>query len=115
MKIITVTNNDNKYLFNPILGFSGVDDCVFLLSTDEVRHYLESDYARKAEPTEFARNSGFKMEFFSQCGKWWLRSRGTRATDAAFVNVNGYVNDSGMDVRTAGIMVRPAIWVIHEV
>lgn len=114
-KIITVKNKDNKYFLNPILGYSGVDDCVFLLSTDEVRHYLESDYARKAEPTEFARNSGFKMEFFSQCGKWWLRSRGTRATDAAFVNVNGYVNDSGMDVRTAGIMVRPAIWVIHEV
>lgn len=114
-KIAAVKINDSKWFFNPVLGYSRVDDHVFLLSTEEVRYYLKSDDARKTEPTEFARNAGFKMEYFSKCGKWWLRSQGTRATEAAFVTVNGYVNDSGMDVRTAGVMVRPAIWVIHEV
>ncbi len=103
-RIITATLD--KTLFSP-----GTNDNVFLLSKAEI-HFLKSEEDRKAEPTKYARNAGFKMEFFSKYGKWWLRDQGTRSTDVAFVNVNGDINETGMDVRTAGVMVRPAMWVI---
>lgn len=88
---------------------SGTNDHVFLLSKEEAR--LLSSEERKAEPTRYARNAGFKMEFSSKYGRWWLRDQGTRSIDAAFVDVNGGINETGMDVRTTGVMVRPAVWV----
>ena len=88
---------------------SGTNDHVFLLSKEEAR--LLSSEERKAEPTRYARNAGFKMEFSSKYGRWWLRDQGTRSIDAAFVDVNGGINETGIDVRTTGVMVRPAVWV----
>lgn len=117
-KIFAVKIGNNPYSMGSFVnpGFyehHGVDNKVFLLSKEEVDSYLKEESQRKAELTPYAKTLS-EMGNFNKYGRWWLRNMGSRPTAAMLVNVNGYINDSGLDAWTDDVMVRPAMWVINE-
>ena len=78
-------------------------DKIFLLSTQQVKVYFESDFARKCKPTKYAESQGAKAW-------WWLRSPGGINDHAAVAGDDGVVNEPGGDVNFSSVSVRPALW-----
>ncbi len=103
------------------------DDRIFLLSTKEVEKYLPDNDDRLCLPTAYAISRGAKTNE-AGLGYWWLRSRGSTSSDAAYVYDNGGLHDgslylggfnraifdffgNGFGVTNRGACVRPTIWV----
>jgi len=98
-------------------GGSSITDKVFLLSIHDVvnyfgdsgqlkgksltsRYWIDDKYNPERLADDIAKNISF----------WWLRSPGSEANRAAYVNFDGRVSIFGniVDIRTGGI--RPALW-----
>jgi uncharacterized repeat protein (TIGR02543 family) len=119
----TVENPDNPTYGNP------TQDKVFYLSIREAttavfgfdpNPYIPTN-TRNAKATDFAKANGASYYDWAAYGYgnpqlkgydgncvWWLRSPGDYDSNAAFVNFNGYVYDSGFAVNTPNIAVCPA-------
>ncbi len=90
-------------------------DKVFLLSITEANKYFNNE-ARKSAATYYARAQGaFTSIYDTVNGKatcrWWLRSPGNYASNAAYVSTNGFVNKPGDSVYISNNAVRPALWI----
>lgn len=104
---------DVKTPDNPKHGTEGgtnTNDKVFLLSYEEADTYFESNAARKASPTEYAKTRGVETISTQNCW-WWLRTPGIYAVDVCGVHDTGAVDDLGCYVNNNQAGVRPAIWV----
>ena len=82
-------------------------DRVFLLSTEEINQYLDTDERRKAVATKYTK---VQSKLVSLCDSYWLRTIGSESRGAAIVREDGHIKYSGLNAEsTCGI--RPAIWV----
>lgn len=90
----------NRKLANPgssEYGTSGCDptmDKVFCLSVEEAQKLFATDDIRCAE---------------GENPSWWLRSPGGCEGFAAYVYLNGWINEYGADACDQGVSVRPAM------
>lgn len=83
------------------------DDRVFLLSIGEVKRLFADEKDRIAKVTAYAAKCGAYTYNEDGITWWWLRSRGCDVSDAAFVNLVGFIGCRGLVDRTSG-SVRPA-------
>ncbi len=96
---------------------SNTTDEVFLLSVDEAKKYFASSETRKAEGTRQARQGSTLVDSTGSSvttSRWWLRTPGKSASQAAYVDEYGYINYEGYlvtDYIRAMIGIRPAMWI----
>ena len=95
---------------NPEYGTYGgneTKDKIFLLSINEADNYLPTPELRQCEATDFAKQNGAAV-LKNGCTDWWLRSPGSKASNAVSVDFYGrpYLGGVSLDY-TAG--VRPAL------
>ncbi len=83
------------------------EECIFLLSVDEVESLFANDKARRANPTEYADKNG--VYIINDCCWWWLRSRGDYNDYAAYVGTVGNVGLDGCYVGSDDRAVRHAL------
>ncbi len=100
---------------NPKYGTQGGNDTtdkVFLLSYDEAEKYFESNEDRMAKPTDYAIAKDILIDdYFGGSCYWRLRSPGDGSNFTGYVNYDGYVSSSGLNVDFSHGGVRPAMWV----
>ena len=77
---------------------------------EEANTYFESNAARKAAPTEYAKTQGVETISTQNCW-WWLRTPGIYAVDTCGVHDTGAMDDLGCYVNNDQAGVRPALWV----
>lgn len=93
-----VKNEDNKEWGTR--GGNDTEDRIFLLSTEEVKHYLPSDAACRA-----------RLVNGDQTWWWWLRSPGGEEIFAVRICDDGVLyNTYGVYVYMKRGGVRPALW-----
>jgi len=103
-----VVNKDNPWYRTP--GGNDTEDRVFLLSFGEAERYLPKTFSRQRKPTPFAKECGASTYDGGNCW-WWLRSPGDNPYNAARVNFDGYISDSGNSVNSSSRAVCPALWI----
>lgn len=86
-------------------------DCVFLLSLDELNAYFPDAESRIAEATEYAVGQGGRVSRETGKTYWWLRTKATPEDAALMVRHDGEVNEFGDSMEAEIYTVRPAIWV----
>ena len=96
-------------------SYNATKDKIFLLSTDEVETYFDSDEARKCAPTDYAIEQGARTnDDYSVDGRytcqWLMRSSGGNSHSAAKVDYDGNAGGFGYGVTNGGMVVRPALW-----
>lgn len=97
-------------------NFFGVDggqdtqDQVFLLNCSAANSYLTDMNIRICRATPYAEQHGAQLNDNAYCW-WWLRDPGNTSQFAAYVALNGMINDGGNEVACDYICVRPALWV----
>lgn len=107
-RTVTVSADKNPdYSTNP---GNATQDQVFLLSITEVNKYFSSNSARQCKPTDYAVANGAWENDSGNCW-WWLRSPGYYLDLAAYVNIDGDVDEVGTYVNIDLIAVRPALWI----
>ena len=112
--IQTTTVTADKHPFPGVDPGNDTQDKVFLLNTDEVRQYFKDKNARKCVATDYAKANGTGMR--GGICRWWLRSTGKYASQAAIVFDDdpvfggGAIDGWGFDVDI-GLYIRPAMWV----
>lgn len=91
---------------------NNTEDKIFLLSIEELAHYLKSAEERMAFPTEYARlnGAGFDRDIEGGPCWWWLRTPGQDNSHATDVKSGGAINYQGYDVASRNFSVRPALW-----
>ena len=112
---------------NPNYGIDGgnfTTDKIFLLSIYDINSvtcgfdnsYDRYDYARRCQPTEYAKAQGCWVAQNYYCGNclWWLRSPGYDSDFAAFVYSSGCVSYNGTGVNNDMAGVRPALGINLE-
>ena len=110
---VTVSADENpEHNTNP---GKATQDRVFLLSLTEANQYFSSDSARQCKATDYAvANGAGKYQYYwnNDYQEWWLRSPG-RGFGCNFVAVNddGSFHETGYDVYSDSVAVRPAMWI----
>ncbi len=91
-------------------GGNDTMDKVFCLSIEEAQRYFNSDAARRATPTQYAKNNDV---FVASDGYayWWLRTPGEQSNFATEIRNNGTIRTEGESGTTTNTGLRPAIWV----
>lgn len=86
-------------------------DKLYLLSREEVLHYMPTEQDRLAWPTEYAKSKDITVDKKTGACRWWLRTPGSRECDICGVRVNGRVSAYGMqDVDWKTNTIRPVMW-----
>ncbi len=96
---------------NPATGNAAgrnTKDSIFLLSLDEAVTWMPSNAERTRALGIYAEMQGAIGSGGN--GMWWLRTGGRDAGTAAYVDVDGSINESGFDADADYIMVCPAFW-----
>ena len=83
-------------------------DRIFLLSTDEVNEYFESEDARICEPTEYAKAAGAQVSY--KYTSWCLRTPVITGMTESIVDGIGWITSIGAFLDDATRTVRPAFW-----
>ena len=104
---------------NPQFGTKGglvTTDKIFLLSVQEVLHYLPDAESRKAVPTDYAISHGIILSQQSSIAGlqtcWWmLRTPGEKQNMNAGVLGNGEIGIRGHNILFNGYGVRPALYI----
>lgn len=110
--IVTADKNPS-YSTNP---GNDTKDKIFLLSTDEVNKYFNSNNKRMCASTAYAKahgaykKDGCKVDGEAAC-QWWLRSPGCNQYSATIVGHDGGILSYGRSVDVAYECVRPAMWI----
>lgn len=121
----TLTNTNNSQYDTE--GGNNTEDYIFLLSESDVysgssaatygfiRNGETCDEARRTQGSAYAKAMGL----YTECAEtgyagnciWWLRTPGVLSTFAGTADYDGYVDMDGVDVDSANIGVRPALWI----
>ena len=104
---VTVKTPDDPYTGTP--GGNDTVDWIFLLSTEEVARYFETESARQCRPTAYAEANGAWVSGNDGNSNWWLRSPGFKRHDATYISNFGSVGD-GHFIYYTDVLVRPALW-----
>ena len=96
---------------NATANVPDTQDCVFLLSLDELNAYFPDEDSRIAEATEYAVAQGGRVSRETGKTYWWLRNKATPDDAALMVRYDGAVNEFGDSMEADIYTVRPAIWV----
>ncbi|MBQ3575650.1 MAG: serine/threonine protein kinase, partial [Clostridia bacterium] len=104
----SVVSNSGKNFFG-VDGGKDTNDKVFLLNVNAANTYLTDINIRLCSATAYAEQNGARWDGDGYCW-WWLRDPGNTRQFAAYVSLNGMINDGGNDVACNYICVRPAIW-----
>ena len=113
-KIFTTEQFDNILINKTISTTEGgasvtTNDKVILLSSDDADNYFIDDSTRRTTVTPY---SGNIMSIAGDAnGPWWLRGRGAGDYNTRYISANGAIDNSGREVNTDGIGIRPAIYV----
>ena len=99
-KAIYITEVDNS-----TFGGNNSEDQIFLLSYAEVKEYFADNEARKLTQTAYTVIKGGAKW-------WWLRSPSHKQAIAGCVDENGSCDI--INVNSAHVDVRPALWMNHE-
>jgi len=115
-KAILITNVETAFKKNPRAEYESfyTDDRLFLLSSSEVREYLDNDHD-KCKPTEYVKALSKSKSVRIKDGYcyWWLRTQGDQyQTLAQAVNQVGCFNDNNIYYEYNA--VRPAFWIDLE-
>lgn len=90
------------------------DDKISLLSIEEADKHFSSDKARKCFPTDYAFEHWSERKFYGDnvsSEPWWLKTRGSKASNTACVWSDGKVWKDGVEAENDYLFVRPAIWI----
>ena len=115
-QIATVTNQNPNNPVERTKGGNATQDKIFALSINEAEKYFRNDDDRMAAPTAYAIKNGtwvsdsYSLPNGEKTGLWWLRSPGVNGDLAAFVDLDGYISQGGLDVSDGEVAVRPAFW-----
>ncbi len=101
--------NSGKNFFG-VDGGKDTSDQVFLLNVNAANSYLTDMNIRLCRVTPYAEQRGARWDGEGYCW-WWLRDPGNTGQFAAYVALNGMINDGGNEVSCNYICVRPALWV----
>ena len=96
---------------NPRFGTeagSNTEDKVFLLSIEEVEHYINENLLTGCEATAYTRQSGGFSEALYGDLMWWLRSPGLNENFVAYVKDDTEIHMTGYP-ETSYLGVRPVI------
>ena len=107
-KILIVNNNNDN---NEVCGTEGGNptlDKVFLLSIEEVEHYINESLLTGCEATAYTRQSGGFSEALYGDLMWWLRSPGLNENFVAYVKDDTEIHMTGYP-ETSYLGVRPVI------
>ncbi|MBE5803825.1 MAG: hypothetical protein E7316_04865 [Clostridiales bacterium] len=87
-------------------------DAVFLMSKEDSLTWFDSNAARTAVATAFARAQGVPDKGAGKCW-YWLRDRGAKAGRASYINSSGLVcgGEGGISADTKTGAIRPLVWV----
>ena len=108
--LTTVVKNDNP---NGVKG-AGADteDKIYLLSKEEVLHFMPEMADRVAYPTEYAKTKGITLSKETGSCRWWTRTPGARPMDICGMRLDGRISAYGMqDVDWPTNTIRPVMWV----
>ena len=92
-------------------GGSVTTDRIFLLSIDEAESYFAADYDKICKGTLYAKENGAYADKDGHT-LWWLRSPGDGSAYAAFVDLDGSIDNNGDYIDDNSGIVRPAFWLI---
>ena len=108
--LTTTVKNDNPH------GMKGAGedtlDQIYLLSKEEVLHFMPECADRVAYPTEYVKAQGCTLgDALGSC-RWWTRTPGARKMDMCGMRVDGRISEYGMqDVDWPGNTMRPVMWI----
>ncbi len=107
MLYLQIQNKDNPKYGTP--GGNDTADHIFLMSVNDVLHYLPDASMRKCEATPYAK--AHKAEVYSNGNSWWwLRTPGAKE-GAVHIYSDGEIYYEGGYVNNISDVVRPVIWV----
>ena len=88
------------------------EDKIYLLSKDEVLHFMPEMPDRVAYPTEYAKTKGITLSPETGSCRWWTRTPGARKMDICGMRLDGRISAYGMqDVDWPTNTIRPVMWV----
>ena len=88
------------------------EDKIYLLSRDEVLHFMPEMPDRVAYPTEYAKTKGITLSPETGSCRWWTRTPGARKMDICGMRLDGRISAYGMqDVDWPTNTIRPVMWV----
>lgn len=88
------------------------EDKIYLLSKDEVLHFMPEMADRVAYPTEYAKTKGITLSEETGSCRWWTRTPGARKMDICGMRLDGRISSYGMqDVDWPTNTIRPVMWV----
>ena len=108
--LTTTVKNDNPHGKRHV--GDDTEDKIYLLSYDEVLHFMPELEDRIAYPTPYAIAQGCTLgDALGSC-RWWTRTPGARDCDVCGVRVDGRMTKYGMqDVDWPGNTMRPVMWI----
>jgi len=105
--IPSVLDNNENPVWNTSGGNSTTDN-VFLVSIDELDEYFDIDYTTDSNRQGIRFDYEYTKKYYRE--DWWLRSPGSNATKASYVDYNCFVFENGCDTNI-NLFVRPALWI----
>lgn len=88
------------------------EDKIYLLSKEEVMHFMPECADRVAYPTEYAKTKGITLSEETGSCRWWTRTPGARPMDICGMRLDGRISAYGMqDVDWPTNTIRPVMWV----
>ena len=88
------------------------EDKIYLLSKEEVLHFMPELEDRVAYPTEYAKTKGITLSPETGSCRWWTRTPGARDKDICGMRLDGRISAYGMqDVDWPTNTIRPVMWV----
>ena len=84
----------------------GCSDKVFLLSVEEVKHYLGSKERIGCHPTPYAEEKGVFTQHFCL---WWIRTPGDSFGMQAYIHAGGGITYDGCYQQRGQVGLRPAV------
>lgn len=85
-----------------------IEDQIFILNSDELRDYFDTNEARAAGATPYATAQGVYVYSNGRCW-WWISEAGADPHYARYVNCEGVILEHGMLVFNNAFGVRPVI------
>lgn len=106
----THVENKNNTLYNTI-GGNDTSDRIFLLSIDETKRIFNSNKARECVASDYAKANVTYVDADTGNSWWWLRSPGEKDIYAAYVEIDGTINEAGNYIGSTRGVIRPVMWI----
>ncbi len=106
-RIIKVRNSNPGNAQFGTYGGNDTEDRIYILSVNEVEHYMPSESSRRCAPLPRVKS---KVKVYDGFSYWWLRTPTYYNGGASVIFTDGRI-DYNANVGNSGIMVRPVMWI----